>query len=148
LGGAILETTNTGTIAPYWSGDYSAYDEADKLMTMGGANTRRILVRVDDARRAIFYEEPAQPTSGTAAYYLNRQGDFYNNAGALVSPETAWRAVGGYVRLKDVSAVAPDITLLQDPSTQFLEGLSWRGGVLTPQFRGEVNARDIVKAKL
>lgn len=147
LNGAILETTNAGTISPYFSGDYPAYEEAERLMAMGGANQRRTLVRVDADRRAIFYEEPAPPTGGTAAYYLDRRGNFYNASGGLITPHMAYAAVGGYVRLRDVSAISPDITLLQDPSVQFLEGLTWNAGVLTPEFRGEVNVRDIVKAK-
>jgi hypothetical protein len=148
LAGAILETTNSGTLTSYFSGDNTAREEADKLMEMGGANGRQINVMVDENRLAIFSEEPAQPTGGTAAYSLDARGRLYDASGGRVLPHMAWRAVGQYVQLKDVVGATTDTTLLQDPSIQYLEGISWRaGGEIMPEFRGEVNARDIVRAK-
>lgn len=147
LTSAVLETTNTGTINPYKAGDTTAYDECAKLMAMGGSNGRRILVRVDNARRAIFYEEPAVPAAGETSYQMDKYGRIYDTGGVPLDPHMAAQAVGNYIRLRDVVGVPNDIALLTDPTLQFLEGLSWQDGVLVPEFRGDVNVRDIVKAK-
>lgn len=130
----IFEVAISSTLAlsSYRDGDTTAREEIEALMAAGTTNGRRILARVDQARRIIWSEEPA-PTS--IGYHLKRDGQLFGAAsGAAVRAYLP--PVGVWVLLADMPGTA-DVSRLIDASKQYMRAAEWaRDKGLTPLFRG------------
>lgn len=99
----------------YRDGDATALYEIEEMMRAGSENGRRLLARVDSARRVQVFEEPPAPT---APYQLMRNGDVRDPNGSLV-----WKQgcpVGMWVRLGDVFA-SVGARKLADPGWFFVD---------------------------
>jgi hypothetical protein len=123
----------SGVLLPsYRDGDTLALDEIEALLQSGGANGRRMLAEVKLDRTLRVWEEPA---SSPIYYKVTRQGKVL---GITEMPiEDTRPPIGAWCRLYDVIPANADISKLNSPEIQFIEGASWDpAGGLKLEFRG------------
>lgn len=131
----INELLTSGWETPeFCDGDGSALYEATRLMEIGTTNFRRILVRVDPARRAWIYEEPAM---GEKVYKVGADMSFEAPEGGPIRNELC--PAGVWARWKDVIPPSVNVTALNGPSQFFVEENEYdvEADRLTPLQRGK-----------
>lgn len=139
---AVSVEEESGILLPsYRDGDTIVQDELVELMECGGANSRRLLALVDIDRRLRVWEEPANTD---CIYRLNRYGElldrFYTPVDEYAPP------VGVWCRLTDVIPANADVSKLNTPELQFIEGAQWStDNGLMLQFRGQPGIDDLLK---
>lgn len=145
---ASFEDVTTRTIPSFLEGDTTALEEVETLMTMGGANDRRLLAMVDWGRRVRFYEEPARPVSGSGfAYYLRTDGSVVDGHGMAIR-DKIWQVAGNWCKLQGVVPGSVDMSTLIDPSVQFIEGVRVTGdGKLRLSFRAQPSIEDMLEVE-
>ena len=123
-------------------GTKTLLEELIQVMEGAGPNDRRMLGWVDWERTLRFYEEP---TSGTIAYYFNRQGQILDGSQQPVGLGDLYKVPGHYVELIDVVPESVDLTRMINPNIQFVESIKWttRSGVI-PKFRGQLSLEEVI----
>ncbi len=131
----------SGVLLPsYQNGDKTALAVILELLAAGGANGRRLLAGVGADRRVQVWEEPA---TSSAAHYMNSRGQMFGPGGILVDERQP--VVGVWARLKDVLSGVVDLTKIQDPSLQFVEGVGWSAdGGAQYRFRGKPSVESLL----
>jgi hypothetical protein len=138
-----IEAASGLMLPSYQDGDTMAIDVIEALMDSGGANGRRIISAVDVNRTASFWEEPV---SNTGVYKLDRHGRLLTEA--LTPIEESEPPIGVYCQLYNILPGNVDISKLNSPETQFIEGASWTlSDGLRPYFRGMDNPNDFLKVQ-
>ncbi len=128
----------------YRDGDTTTLAEVKALLESGGANGRRLLASVDTYRRLSVYEEP---DPATIRYAMNSDGVVLEGQQHIVP---YLPPVGEWVQLVDVIPASVDITMLIDPTVQFIEGATWSAespDVPQYQFRGQPSIEDMFKVR-
>lgn len=127
------------TLPSYRDGDTKVMQELRSLLEAGGPNGRRLLASVDTERRLKVWEEPASTTVG---YYLKQDGSVLDRNQRLVPEHLS--PVGQWCLLKDVLPASADLSKLNNPEMQFIEGAAWsENNGLQLQFRGQPSIDDI-----
>jgi hypothetical protein len=141
---ATAVDVGSGVILPsYRDGDTLTLAEIEELLEVGGVNARRLLASVDVERRLRIWEEPA---ATTVAYRLNRDGQLLDRLLGVVDDYAA--PVGVWVRLQDVIPGNADVSKLNSPELQFIEGATWSAdNGLRLQFRGQPSIEEMFKIK-
>jgi hypothetical protein len=136
-----VEAASGMSSSEYRDGDKDALTEIISLLESGGANDRRLLATVDVDRRLKIAEEPANTS---VSYFLDVHGELYDQWHNLVDPYRP--PVGKWCRLIDVIPNSADVTKLNTPDLQFIEGATWStDGGLQLQFRGQPSIEDMFK---
>ena len=114
----VESTVNSGlTSESYRDGDGSALFEAEELLQHGTVRDRRMLVKVDAARRCTIYEEPENtPINYYRLFSNSSMEDAY---GAPIRKELA--TCGVYARLVDVIPPSVNTTIMGSASIRFIE---------------------------
>ncbi len=97
-------------------GNANAYYEISELLKMGTSNYRRLLVKIDEFRRMLLYEEPVVPS---LAYLIEKDGSLRDMFDTGLRKELC--PVGVWARYKDIIPGSVDITKLSDPSLMFID---------------------------
>lgn len=109
VGSSGVTTVETRT------GDQSARVEVEELLAMGTSNNRRMLVGIDQGRRARLYEEP----SHTSPWLVERTGWMFDAFGSELRRELC--PVGNYLRMRDLTPSSANMSALADPAMIFVE---------------------------
>jgi len=136
-----IETESGISVPSYRDGDTLVLDEILEMLEVGGVNNRRLLASVDIDRRLWVWEEPANTAVN---YRINRYGELLDR---LYSPVDEYAPpVGVWCLLHDVIPASADVSKLNAPELQFIEGATWSedNGLLL-QFRGQPSIDDLFK---
>lgn len=127
----------------YRDGDASALYEATELLKMGTANNRRMLARVDSARRLRIYEEP----TSSDPYFLLRDGSLNNPFDVPLRKDIC--PVACWARVRDVIPQTVDVSKLSDPTLVFIEENEYdvAADSLQPLPRGIESAWDLARMR-
>lgn len=110
-----VEVSDVGIVQEsYRDGDATALYEVEEMMDTGTPNGRRLLAKVDQARRVQIFEEPTpvQP------YSLMRNGDLKDPFGNPIRKTTC--PVGVWVKLNDLFANS-GVRRISDPTLFFVD---------------------------
>ncbi len=136
-----IEVESGISVPSYRDGDTLVLDEILEMLEVGGVNNRRLLASVDIDRRLWVWEEPANTAVN---YRINRYGELLDR---LYSPVDEYAPpVGVWCLLHDVIPASADVSKLNAPELQFIEGATWSedNGLLL-QFRGQPSIDDLFK---
>ena len=135
---AVDKEVSSGiTSDAYREGDKVALAEALDLLNSGTSNLLRILVEVDEYRRARIYEEPVP---GYRDMFISKNTEFFDYLGKTI-PRSEVRP-GMWLRLKDVVPASTDTSKLADMSRFFVEEV-----VYYPKTK-QINVRQRDQSKL
>lgn len=144
--GAFLTATDVEAASgisssEYRDGDKDVLTEIISLLESGGASGRRLLATVDVNRRLQIAEEPANTS---VQFYLSSNGQIMDPMHNLIDPYRP--PVGKWCRLVDVIPATADVTKLNTPELQFIDGATWSTdqGVQL-QFRGQPSIEDMFR---
>ena len=115
----------------YRDGDTTALAEIMELMKTGTTNDRRYMARVEAERRLWIEEEPAATDDPV---YLELDGKITNLIGVEMPPQ---ELPGRWCKLRDPIPLVNGCTTIINPGLQFIEGATWRAGIVQAQFRGQ-----------
>lgn len=139
LGTVYVDAASGVTASAYRDGDTTCLDEVEALLEVGGANGRDLTAWVDEQRRVWINEEEA-PAS--AALWMDRRGVIQNILGV---EELDWgRMPGRWLKLKDVLPSNVDLTKMVNPGLQFIEGVRWKDGEVSLEYRGKAGIEDLM----
>jgi len=116
LGTVAVETGSGITTLETRDGDSTYLAVIEELLAVGTSNNKRLLATVNQDRTVRIYEEPA---STAISYYLGPDGRLYDETGTLTKDYKS--PVGTWLKLKDVIPGSTDLSMLADPSVQFIE---------------------------
>lgn len=142
--GLDLFSSGTITTPEVHTGENRVYTEIVELLELGGTNERRLLANVDEYRRMQIREEDA--STAAAEYYLDKNGLVHGKLDQVIPGHLP--PVGKYIRLRDVIPATVDVTKINDPTLQFVEGAFWSAtDGLKLQFRGQTKPEDLLRVQ-
>jgi hypothetical protein len=97
-------------------GNANAYYEITELMKMGSSNYRRMLIKVDEFRKMILYEEPAL---SSITNLILRDGSLRDPYNTEIRKDSC--PVGTWARFKDIIPGSVDTSKLADPTKMFID---------------------------